>query len=91
MYGHGGNMTNGRFPPTKPLSRARDLRSVAPFLRDLEALCRRRGFVLEANSAGLIVADMSQADLPGHYKSAYRSPAERGNFTAICWRPGRIR
>ncbi len=83
-------MTNGIFTPTQPLSRAGDLRSVQPFLRELEAVCRRRGFVLEGNAGlGMIVTDLDQADLPGCY--AVRLSGKRTNsFTAICWRPGRI-
>lgn len=84
-----------RGPLLAPLCRAGDLRSVQPFLRELDALCRRRGFLLEAEaneySAGLSVVDLDQKDLPGHYRPVPRLPGlSRANFTAICWRPGRI-
>lgn len=78
-------MTNGRFTPR---TRAGDRRSLQPFLRELEALCRRRGFVLEGGSyETVVVKDLDPGTLPGSYQITHQTR----EWVNIDWAPGRVK
>lgn len=78
-------MTNGRF---RPRTRAGDRRSLQPFLRELEALCRRRGFILEGGRyETVVVKDLDQDTLPGSYQITHQTR----EWVTIHWTPGRTK